>query len=139
MSGMSPSIAPLAITLHRRSRELEMAFTDGSVVRLAFELMRVFSPSAEVQGHAPDQSVLQTGHRLVLIEDVELVGHYGIRPKFSDGHHTGIFAWDYLLRLSSERDQLWSAYESRLKAAGASRDAGAPQQASVGCKGERSK
>ena len=115
--------APTAVTLHQRSRVLEVAFDDGASFRIPFELMRVYSPSAEVQGHGPGQEVLQTGKRDVIVTAVEPVGHYALQPHFSDGHDTGIFSWDYLYYLGSQQDDLWRKYESRLAAAGADRDA----------------
>jgi DUF971 family protein len=115
--------AATALTLHQASRVLEVGFADGRVFRLPFELMRVYSPSAEVQGHGPGQEVLQTGKRDVGIDELDAVGHYGVQPRFSDGHDTGIFSWDYLYFLGSQQDELWRQYEERLAAAGVERDA----------------
>ena len=124
MTALEPSSpAVTALTLHQASRVLEVGFADGSVFRLPFELMRVYSPSAEVQGHGPGQEVLQTGKRLVTIDDLNAVGHYGVQPRFSDGHDTGIFSWEYLFFLGSRQDELWRQYEERLAAAGVDRDA----------------
>ena len=117
---------PSAITLHAKSRVLEVAFADGAVFRLPFELLRVYSPSAEVQGHGPGQETLQTGKRDVSIVALEPIGHYAVKPTFSDGHDTGLFTWDYLYELGSEQAALWSRYEQRLSAAGADRDAPMP-------------
>ena len=114
---------PTELVLHARSRCLEVAFDDGRRFRLPFELLRVFSPSAEVQGHGPGQETLQTGKRDVEIDGIEMVGHYAVQPSFSDGHDSGIFSWPYLHRLGSEQDQLWRDYERRLAAAGLDRDA----------------
>lgn len=108
------------------SQALEVTFSDGAVFRIPFELMRVYSPSAEVQGHGPGQETLQTGMREVTLNGLEPVGNYGVQPTFSDGHSTGIFTWDYLYFLGSEQDKLWTDYEARLAAAGASRDAPMP-------------
>src|SRR5690606_16472274 len=102
---------------------LEVAFSDGVVFRIPFELMRVYSPSAEVQGHGPGQEVLQTGKRDVTLVGLESVGHYAVRPAFSDGHDSGIFTWAYLYELGRDQQQLWSAYERRLAEAGVDRDA----------------
>jgi DUF971 family protein len=85
--------------------------------------MRVYSPSAEVQGHGPGQEVLQTGKRLVGLADLEPVGNYGIKPTFSDGHDSGIFSWTYLYHLASQQAELWAEYERRLAQAGVERDA----------------
>lgn len=124
MPSAKPSGAsPRSITLHGRSRVLEIGFSDGEVFRIPFELMRVYSPSAEVQGHGPGQEVLQTGKREVEIAALEPVGNYAVQPRFSDGHDTGIFSWDYLYFLGSQQDQLWADYQRRLAEAGVDRDA----------------
>ncbi len=124
---------PTEVTVHQQSRVLEIAFDDGARYRLPFELMRVYSPSAEVQGHGPGQEVLQTGKRHVEIVGLEPVGHYAIQPTFSDGHDSGIFSWDYLHFLGSKQDELWAEYERRLAAAGIDRDAPMPEKAGAGC------
>jgi DUF971 family protein len=121
---------PTALTVHQQSKQLEVAFDDGASFRIPFELMRVYSPSAEVQGHGPGQEVLQTGKRDVGIDTLEPVGHYAVQPTFSDGHSSGIFSWDYLYRLGAEQQALWARYEERLAAAGLSRDA--PMTAAAG-------
>ena len=121
-----PSPKPTAITVHESSRVLEIGFEDGATFRLPFELMRVFSPSAEVMGHGPGQEVLQTGKRDVTIEEVTQVGHYALQPRFSDGHESGIFSWDYLYYLGSHEAELWKRYDERLAQAGLSRDAPMP-------------
>lgn len=113
---------PTALTLHQTSRVLEVAFDDGAHFRIPIELMRVYSPSAEVQGHGPGQEVLQTGKRQVGIDDIQAVGHYAVQPRFSDGHDTGIFSWDYLYHLGAKEAELWQRYEQRLQAAGLDRD-----------------
>ena len=115
--------APTALTLHQTSRVLEVAFDDGATFRIPFELMRIHSPSAEVQGHGPGQEVLQTGKRAVGIDDLQSVGHYAVQPRFSDGHDTGIFSWDYLYHLGADETELWARYEQRLLTAGVQRDA----------------
>ncbi|TWO72260.1 DUF971 domain-containing protein [Caenimonas sedimenti] len=127
--------APRSITLHGQSRVLEIAFDDGASFRIPFELMRVYSPSAEVQGHGPGQEVLQTGKREVDIVDLESVGNYAVKPTFSDGHDTGIFSWDYLHFLGSQQGELWAEYEKRLAAAGADRDAPMAGKAAAGACG----
>ena len=114
---------PVALTVHQQSRTLEIEFDDGHAFRIPFELMRVYSPSAEVQGHGPGQETLQTGKRGVLITDVEPIGHYAVKPTFSDGHDSGLFTWDYLYRLGSEQEALFAQYLERLAAAGLDRDA----------------
>ncbi len=118
----SRSPSPSNIVLHTVSRVLEIAFDDGASFRLPFEFLRVYSPSAEVRGHGPGQEVLQVGKRDVMISDLRSVGHYAIQPVFSDGHDSGIYAWDYLYELGANQQQLWSDYLERLDAAGASRE-----------------
>lgn len=113
---------PTSITVHRKSRVLEVSFADGKEFRIPFELMRVYSPSAEVKGHGPGQEVLQTGKRDVDLIQLEAVGNYAVQPRFSDGHDSGIYSWDYLYFLGSQEAELWAQYEARLKKAGASRD-----------------
>ena len=109
---------PTEIKLHQASRILELAFADGTSFRLPYEFLRVFSPSAEVRGHGPGQETLQVGKREVTINELEPVGHYAIRPKFSDGHDTGIYSWDYLHELGREQDRRWSAYQEALAVRG---------------------
>jgi DUF971 family protein len=124
MAGLNPKTPqPTAITVHEQSRVLEVGFADGNSYRIPFELMRVYSPSADVQGHGPGQEVLQTGKREVTLAGLEPVGNYAVQPTFSDGHSTGIFSWEYLYFLGSRQDQLWQQYEERLRAAGVDRDA----------------
>jgi len=124
MAGLKPDTpVPTALTVHQQSRVLEVAFDDGAHFRIPFELMRIYSPSAEVQGHGPGQEILQTGKRQVLVSELTAVGHYAVQPHFSDGHDTGIFSWDLLYRLGTDQAQLWQQYEARLQAAGVDRDA----------------
>jgi DUF971 family protein len=133
MAGLrSDGPAPVDLVVHGQSRVLEISFSDGARFRIPFELMRVYSPSAEVQGHGPGQEVLQTGKRMVELEALEPVGNYAVQPRFSDGHDTGIFSWDYLYHLGSQQDQLWQAYERRLAAAGSDRDAAMPAKPTKG-------
>jgi DUF971 family protein len=121
---------PTSVTVHQASRVLEIGFDDGQVFKIPFELMRVYSPSAEVMGHGPGQEVLQTGKRGVGIQEVEPVGHYALQPTFTDGHQSGIFTWDYLYHLGANADELWRKYFERLLAAGVERDA--PMAAAAG-------
>ena len=129
----APTPQPVDLTLHQATRVLEIAFDDGARYRIPFELMRVYSPSAEVQGHGPGQETLQTGKRQVGITDLQMVGHYAVQPTFSDGHDTGIFAWGYLYKLGAEQADLWARYEQRLADAGTDRDAPMPVKAGGGC------
>lgn len=120
------SLIPRSITVHGQSRVLEVAFSDGAAFRLPFELLRVYSPSAEVMGHAPGQEVLQTGKRNVDITGIEPVGNYAVKLQFSDGHDSGIFSWDYLYALGAHLEARWADYLRRLEAAGADRDTPMP-------------
>jgi DUF971 family protein len=124
MAGLAQDTpTPVDMTVHGRSRVLEVAFSDGARFRIPFELMRIYSPSAEVKGHGPGQEVLQTGKREVEVVELKPVGNYAVQPTFSDGHDTGIFSWDYLYFLGSKESELWADYEKRLGEAGAQRDA----------------
>jgi len=113
---------PTRIVVHKQSRIVELEFPEAQTFRLPFELLRVYSPSAEVRGHGPGQEVLQVGKREVGIDAIEPVGHYGVQPRFTDGHETGIFGWEYLHWLGTHQTRLWKDYLDRLKAAHASRD-----------------
>lgn len=124
---------PTALTVHQASRVLEVGFDDGASFRIPFELLRVYSPSAEVQGHGPGQEVLQTGKREVGITAIEQVGHYAVQPSFSDGHDSGIFTWDYLYKLGAEQAALWQQYLDRLADAGLDRDAPMQDKAGGAC------
>ncbi len=124
---------PQTLTVHNQSRVLEVAFSDGAAFRIPFELMRIYSPSAEVQGHGPGQEVLQTGKREVDLSALEPVGNYAVQPTFSDGHDSGIFSWDYLYFLGSKQESLWLDYEQRLQTAGLQRDAPMAENAGAAC------
>jgi DUF971 family protein len=134
MAGLkADSPTPEALTVHSQSRVLEVRFSDGAHFRIPFELMRVYSPSAEVQGHGAGQETLQSGKREVDLEALDPVGNYAVQPRFSDGHDSGIFSWDYLYFLGSQQTRLWRDYEERLKAANRDRDAPMPEKAGHGC------
>jgi DUF971 family protein len=122
---------PTALTVHQQSRLLDIAFDDGSEFSLPFELLRVYSPSAEVKGHGAGQEVLQVGKRDVGIVSLEPVGNYAVQPTFSDGHNTGLFSWEYLHKLGSRQQELWAEYMARLHAAGYDGDTGRDPQAVV--------
>ncbi len=123
MTGLNAH-SPLPTELHVRtqSRVLEIAFDDGQRFHLPFEYLRVFSPSAEVRGHGPGPGILQTGKRNVTVLALEPVGHYAVQPHFSDGHHSGLYSWDYLYELGQTYAQRWAGYLEQLERAGASRD-----------------
>ena len=124
MAGLQAgSPTPTSLTVHSQSRVLEIAFSDGAAFRIPFELMRIYSPSAEVQGHGPGQEILQTGKRDVGIVALEPIGNYAVKPVFSDGHESGLFTWDYLYHLGADESRLWEDYKRRLQAAGVERDA----------------
>jgi DUF971 family protein len=122
MSGPGNPV-PIEIKLRQKSRLMELAFDDGSHFELSYELLRVYSPSAEVRGHGPGQEVLQMGKRNVDIATLEPVGSYAVQPVFSDGHNTGLYSWEYLYWLGVNRDALWQQYVERMQQAGASREA----------------
>ena len=134
---MSTSRAPqpTALTLHQQSRVLEIGFDDGATFRLPYELLRVWSPSAEVRGHGPGQEVLQTGKRDVGIVDITPVGHYAIQPTFSDGHDSGLYTWALLHDLGTNQARYWQDYLDRLAAAGIDRDQPMPSAAAGSCGG----
>ena len=134
MAGLTTgSPTPEALTVHAKSKMLEVSFSDGASFHIPFELMRIYSPSAEVQGHGPGQEVLQTGKRDVGLLGLEPIGNYAVQPSFTDGHDTGLFTWDYLYFLGSQQAQLWQDYEARLAAAGMQRDAPMVEKAAHGC------
>lgn len=122
MSERKPS--PTAITVHKQSRVLELTYDDGATFSIPFELLRVYSPSAEVRGHGVGQEVLQTGKRDININGIAPVGNYAIQPIFSDGHETGLYSWDYLYSLGVNQEKLWQDYLQRLVAAGFAHETG---------------
>ena len=122
MPGLSPDTpTPTEIKLHKASKKLEIAFSDGARFDLPFEYLRVYSPSAEVRGHGPGQEVLQVGKQFVDIERIEPVGQYAVVLEFSDKHNSGIYSWDYLYDLGANYAAKWEDYLQRMQTAGASR------------------
>lgn len=115
---------PTEIKLRKADNTLTVSFESGEAFTLAAEYLRVESPSAEVQGHAPDQKVLVPGKRYVGIDTVDPVGHYAVRLVFNDGHDTGIYSWAYLYQLGREFDQRWERYLAQIEEQGASRELG---------------
>jgi len=113
---------PREINVHKKSAILELVYEDGRSHSLTAEYLRVFSPSAEVQGHGPGQAVLQHGKKDVRFLDFEPQGHYAIKIVFSDGHDSGIYSWEYLDKLGSEYDKNWANYLEALENAGKSRE-----------------
>jgi DUF971 family protein len=118
-SGVGPW--PVEIRVRRAERALEIDFDDGASFRYPAELLRVESPSAEVQGHAPSQKVTVAGKREVGITALEQVGNYAVRIVFDDGHSTGIYSWPYLYQVGRDQGSIWAAYEAALAAKGFSR------------------
>ena len=136
MSGLTPDTpVPSGVVVHAVSRVLELQYADGASYRVPFELLRVYSPSAEVRGHGPGQETLQTGKRDVTITALEGVGNYALQPTFSDGHSTGLYSWDLLYDLAVRQDELWAGYLAKLEAAGVDRDA--PMAAPAAAHGHR--
>ena len=114
---------PTDLKLHRRSRELEVRFADGMNARLSAEYLRVYSPSAEVKGHAGGEGILVTDKESVGIKGIEPVGLYAVRIVFDDGHNTGLYTWALFYELCAERDRKWARYLERLAQAGKARHA----------------
>jgi DUF971 family protein len=107
-------VNPTELKLRTKSRVLEVAFDDGSRFELAFEYLRVFSPSAEVRGHGPGQETLQLGKHEVMIRSVEPVGRYAVKLVFDDGHDSGLYTWEYLHELGMTFGEKWFGYLERL-------------------------
>ena len=121
-AGLGAGRWPVEIRLKRAERALEIDFDDGKRFRYPAELLRVESPSAEVQGHGPSQKQIVAGRAHVGIMELEAVGNYAIRIKFDDLHDTGIFSWAYLYELGEKRETLWAQYLAALAAKGLSRE-----------------
>ena len=115
---MTDTPKPTEISLHKKSRILEITFEDGEHFEFSCEFLRVHSPSAEVQGHGPGQGVLQLGKEDVVINRIDPVGRYAIQPAFDDGHDTGIYSWETLYDLGKNKDRYWQEYLDKLEAAG---------------------
>ena len=113
---------PSDIRLHKKSKQLELIYSDRERYLLSCEYLRVHSPSAEVRGHGPGQEVLQTGKLHVNIIRIEPVGNYAIQLHFTDGHESGIYSWAYLYSLCTRQEENWRAYLQKMREAGANRD-----------------
>lgn len=123
MAGMEKDTPiPSEIKLHKKSRILELVYPQGEKFELDFEFLRVYTPSAEARGHGPGQEVLQTGKRLIDIDDLQPVGTYALRPVFSDGHDSGLYSWDLLYNFGQHREELWQEYLNQIEKQGLSRD-----------------
>ncbi|MGD9740383.1 MAG: gamma-butyrobetaine hydroxylase-like domain-containing protein [Bauldia sp.] len=114
---------PTEIRLDREKRLLTIIFDDGTAPAFSAEFLRVFSPSAEVQGHSPAQRRLVVAKERVRIDAIEPVGNYAVKLVFDDGHATGIFSWAYFQRLAADRDTMWAGYLKELEEKGFSRRA----------------
>jgi DUF971 family protein len=119
-------LTPTDIKLRQKDRILEISFQDGETFEMSCEYLRVHSPSAEVQGHTPDQAILQVGKENVNITGIEPVGNYAVVLRFDDGHDTGIYAWDTLYNLGKNMETNWANYLAKLEAAGHKRKAASP-------------
>ena len=115
---MTDTPKPTEISLHQKSKILEIAFEDGERFEFSYEFLRVHSPSAEVQGHGPGQGVLQLAKEDVVINKLEPVGSYAIQPYFDDGHDTGIYSWETLYDMGKNKDRYWQEYLDKLATAG---------------------
>ncbi|PTU30359.1 gamma-butyrobetaine hydroxylase-like domain-containing protein [Stenotrophobium rhamnosiphilum] len=116
------SPAPNLIKLHRSSRVLEIGYADGRRYQLPCEYLRVFSPSAELQGHGLIEPMLVGGKRTVNVSAIDPVGQYAVRLRFDDGHDTGLYSWDVFERLGEDQEKNWARYLARLDEVGMSRD-----------------
>lgn len=113
---------PTRIHYHQRARELELGYADGTSYRLPAELLRVYSPSAEVRGHGPDTAVLQVGKKDVGLKNITQAGRYALKLHFDDGHDSGLHSWDYLYEMARHQSGWWADYLRRLEEAGATRE-----------------
>ncbi|MFL1403957.1 gamma-butyrobetaine hydroxylase-like domain-containing protein [Marinobacter sp. M1N3S26] len=121
------STRPTDIRIRKQSRLLQLVYADGQVWELPFELLRVWSPSAEVRGHGAGPGTLQTGKKEVLVTGAEMIGNYALKLTFSDGHDSGLYSWEYLWDLGEHQDDYWQRYLHRLEQEGGQREAG-PQE-----------
>jgi DUF971 family protein len=129
---MSGHSHPTDIQVHQRSRTLEIAFDDGARFEIPCELLRVYSPSAEVRGHLGKGAKLVVGKETVGIADICPVGSYAVKIVFDDGHDSGLYDWQYLYELGRKQAVLWADYLDRLRAAGHTRrppEPGPPEHA----------
>ncbi len=122
MNASTKAPLPQNIVVHQQSKVLELAY-ETQTYQLPFEFLRVWSPSAEVRGHGVGQETLQTGKRNVVITSIEQIGHYAIKPIFSDGHDSGIYSWEYLYEMCVNQEEMWQDYLNRVEQAGVDRDA----------------
>ncbi|MEO0496690.1 MAG: DUF971 domain-containing protein [Pseudomonadota bacterium] len=121
MSDDYSTAPPSGLSVAKDRRTLTIDWNGSTHSALTAEQLRVWSPSAEVQGHGPGQAVLQTGKSAVTIDGIEPVGRYAVRINFDDGHNTGIYSWSFLRQLCAHKDEMWGDYLKALEEAGASR------------------
>lgn len=119
---MTDAPRPTAIRIRKQSRVVQLEYADDKAYELPFELLRVYSPSAEVRGHGAGKSILQTGKRNVLVTGADMVGNYALKLTFSDGHDSGLFSWAYLHELGEQQERFWQDYLARLEREGGKRD-----------------
>ncbi len=115
---MPINVMPTSINLQKKSRVLRLEYENGELFEFSFEFLRVYSPSAEVQGHGEGQAVLQIGKEGVMIDGIEPVGNYAVKLCFDDGHDSGLYSWDYFHELGEHKDEYWQNYLKELNAAG---------------------
>ncbi|TDO95573.1 gamma-butyrobetaine hydroxylase-like domain-containing protein [Marinomonas balearica] len=115
-------LTPTKIHYHKKSRELEIVFSDNQAFRLSAEYLRVHSPSAEVRGHGQQLPILQFGKKDVAIQNIEAAGNYALKITFDDGHDTGLYSWEYLHNIGKNQEELWQMYLARLEKDGKTRD-----------------
>ncbi len=118
MTTETATTRPISVSLKKKSRQLVLEYADGKIFSLSCELLRVYSPSAEVRGHGPGQEILQTGKENVNIDAIEPMGSYALKLCFDDGHASGIYTWDYLYQLGTNRERHWQSYLAALEKAG---------------------
>ena len=116
------SIIPTDIKVRKKSHCLELTYANDAVYQLSFELLRVYSPSAEVRGHGVGNEVLQHGKKDVTLLNIEPAGNYALKLIFDDGHDSGLYDWKYLRHLCDQQDELWQDYLRRIEKAGLSRE-----------------
>jgi DUF971 family protein len=117
----SGDVWPTELRLLDQGKTLRVAFEGGEVFTLSAEFLRVVSPSAEVQGHSPEQRITVAGKSKVAVRNIEPVGNYAVRLVFDDGHDSGFYTWEYLRQIGAERDRLWARYLDDIAVKGLSR------------------
>jgi DUF971 family protein len=122
MTTKKPEKIPTEIVVNEKKSCLDLSFSGGTCQSLSFEFLRVYSPSAEVVGHGKGQEVLQVGKKNITILTLEPIGNYAVKPKFSDGHDTGIYSWSYFSWLLDNESLLWDKYLKKLDDSGNTRD-----------------